>query len=62
LFSKLAFYAGSFGYISPFKWVNAGVLSDGYSLGTWNSVVFAGATITMLVLSALIYRRKDLPT
>lgn len=53
---------GTFGYISPFKWVNVNVLSPSYSIEPWRIIAFIGMSALLLLVSGFIYRRKDILT
>jgi ABC-2 type transport system permease protein len=60
--SRIAGINGAFGYISPFKWVNVDVLSPGYHLEFSRVSWFVGVVTLLVLLSGLIYRKKDILT
>jgi ABC-2 type transport system permease protein len=60
--SRITGVNGAFGYISPFKWVNVEVLSPSYSLELIRVMAFSGITSILIILSGLIYKRKDILT
>ncbi|MDP1623387.1 MAG: ATP-binding cassette domain-containing protein [Bacteroidales bacterium] len=60
--SRLPGVDGIFGYISPFKWVNIAVLSPGYGIEFTRVAVFLGMTALLILVSGLIYQRKDILT
>jgi len=60
--SRITGVNGTFGYISPFKWVNVDVLSPSYTLESIRVIGFLVFTFLLIVISGLIYRRKDILT
>jgi ABC-2 type transport system permease protein len=60
--SRMSGVDGSFGYISPFKWVNIDVLSATYGIEFRRFMAFFGGSLVLLLASGLIYRRKDILT
>jgi ABC-2 type transport system permease protein len=60
--SRMAGVDGTFGYISPFKWVNVAVLSPSYGLEISRVAAFLGFTALLVLVSGFIYRRKDILT
>jgi ABC-2 type transport system permease protein len=60
--SRMSGVDGSFGYISPFKWVNVNVLVPGYGLEPMRIAAFLGAIVLMTATSAWVYRKKDIYT
>ncbi|MCJ7679954.1 MAG: ABC transporter permease subunit [Candidatus Aminicenantes bacterium] len=48
------------GYLSPFKFVDNGVLQPGYGLEWWRVAYFLGISILLFALSILKYRKKDI--
>ena len=60
--SRMSGVDGTFGYLSPFKWVNTAVLSPGYALEFSRIALFLGITILLILVSGFIYRRKDILT
>jgi ABC-2 type transport system permease protein len=60
--SRIPGINGDFGYISPFKWVNMEVLSPSYALELIRVAGFSGNTLLLILVSAFLYRRKDILT
>jgi ABC-2 type transport system permease protein len=60
--SRMAGVDGTFGYLSPFKWVNIAVLSPAYGLEFSRLAAFLGMTALLILVSGFIYRRKDILT
>jgi ABC-2 type transport system permease protein len=60
--SRMAGVDGTFGYLSPFKWVNIAVLSPDYGLEFSRVAAFLGVTALLILVSGLGYRRKDILT
>lgn len=60
--SRMSGVDGTFGYISPFKWVNVEVLSPSYGLELSRVAAFLGITVLLILVSGLTYRRKDILT
>ena len=60
--SRMSGIDGSFGYLSPFKWVNVEVLSPGYGLEFIRLAAFVGSITILVFVSWLLYRRKDILT
>jgi ABC-2 type transport system permease protein len=60
--SRMSGVDGTFGYISPFKWVNVDVLSPSYVVEPLRLIVFAGMSAILILVSAALYRRKDILT
>jgi ABC-2 type transport system permease protein len=60
--SRMSGVDGTFGYLSPFKWVNVDLLSPTYGVEMWRTAAFIGTITLLILLSGLIYRRKDILT
>jgi ABC-2 type transport system permease protein len=60
--SRIPGINGDFGYFSPFKWVNMEVLSPLYTLELIRVAGFLANTVILIVVSAFLYRRKDILT
>ncbi len=58
--SKMAGVEGSFGYLSPFKWVDVDVLSPAYGFDMLRITTFILVTALFIAISGFIYRRKDI--
>jgi len=60
--SRMSGVDGTFGYLSPFKWVNVDVLSPSYGIEFGRTLAFLGTTLLLILASGLLYRRKDILT
>jgi len=60
LLSKATRPASKFGYISPFKFMDSGVLRPDYSLEWWRVLYFLGISIVLIALTFIVYRKKDI--
>jgi ABC-2 type transport system permease protein len=60
--SRMSGIDGSFGYISPFKWVNINVLSPGFGFDLMRVAAFLGTSVLLVFLAGTAYRRKDILT
>ena len=60
--SRMSGVDGTFGYLSPFKWVNIDVLSASYGLESGSLSAFFGITALLILVSGVMYRRKDILT
>ena len=47
-------------YLSPFKYVNIDVISPDYGLDLWRILVLLGASMILMMMSFMHYRRKDI--
>jgi ABC-2 type transport system permease protein len=60
--SRMTGVNGSFGYISPFKWVNIEVLSPTYGMEPGSLAFFMCFMIFFTFTAGFLYRRKDILT
>jgi ABC-2 type transport system permease protein len=60
--SRISGVNGTFGYISPFKWVNIDVLSPSYGIDIIRLMAFLGGSALLISGAWIIYRRKDILT
>ena len=60
--SRISGVSGEFGYISPFKWVNMDVLSPAYGADFLRIMLFSGLVTALILISLLVYRKKDILT
>ena len=60
--SRMSGVDGTFGYLSPFKWVNINVMSQSYGFEFSRFAAFLGITAMLILVSGFIYRRKDILT
>ena len=60
--SRMSGVDGTFGYLSPFKWVNIDVLSASYGLEFKRLAAFIIVSALLIAGSAFIFRRKDILT
>lgn len=58
--SKVTLSADKIGYMSPFKFVDAGVLRPGYGLEWWRVLYFLGISCVLFILTFFIYKKKDI--
>jgi ABC-2 type transport system permease protein len=58
--SKATQSASKFGYISPFKFVDSGVLRPDYGLEWWRVLYFLGISLVLITLTFVIYKKKDI--
>ncbi len=60
--SRMSGVDGTFGYISPYKWVDVSVSQPGYGLEGWRTAAFLGTTALLIAGAGFIYRKKDILT
>jgi ABC-2 type transport system permease protein len=60
VFSKITKSMEKIGYVSPFKFVDSGVLRPDYGLAWWRVLCFLGISLVLLTLSFFIYKKKDI--
>ena len=60
--SKITESGSKIGYLSPFKYVNVEVSNPAYGLDIWRLTYFIGISVSLTLLSYLIYKRKDIYT
>ncbi len=60
--SRMSGVEGTFGYLSPFKWVNIAVLAPSYGIEFSRLAAFLGMTVLLILVSGFIYRKKDILT
>lgn len=58
--SKVTAWADKIGYISPFKFIDSGVLRPDYGLEWWRVLYFLGISLVLFTLSFFIYKKKDI--
>lgn len=58
--SKITISADKIGYISPFKFVDSGVLRPDYGLVGWRMLYFFGTSLLFIALTFVLYRKKDI--
>jgi ABC-2 type transport system permease protein len=58
--SKVTPSADKIGYMSPFKYVDVGVLRPGYGLEWWRVLYFLGISFVLFILTFFIYKKKDI--
>jgi len=56
IFGKVQFLL----YLSPFKYINLDAHSPNYGFEAWRLIYFIGTSGLLIILSYLIYRRKDI--
>jgi len=60
ILSKVTASVDKFGYLSPFKFMDSGVLRPDYGLEWWRVLYFLGLSIVLIALTFVIYRNKDI--
>ncbi len=60
ILSRVTPSADKFGYLSPFKFVDSGVLRPDYGLVGWRVLYFLGVSFVLLAISLIMYRKKDI--
>jgi ABC-2 type transport system permease protein len=60
VFSRITKSLDKIGYVSPFKFVDSGVLRPDYGLVWWRVLYFLGISLVLFTLSFFIYRKKDI--
>lgn len=58
--SKVSASTEKLGYLSPFKFIDAGVLRPDYSLEWWRVLYFLGLSLVLITLTFVIYKKKDI--
>ena len=58
--SRVTPAADKFGYISPFKFVDSGVMRPDYGLDWWRVLYFVAVSLLLFGLTFWIYRKKDI--
>ncbi|MGD2245988.1 MAG: ABC transporter permease subunit [Candidatus Aminicenantes bacterium] len=58
--SKVTPSLDKIGYVSPFKFVDAGVLRPDYGLEGWRMLYFLGLSLVLFGLTVVFYRKKDI--
>lgn len=58
--SKVTKSAAGIGYLSPFRFVDSGVLQPGYRFAWWRVLYFVGVSFVLFALSFLVYKKKDI--
>jgi ABC-2 type transport system permease protein len=60
ILSKVSPAVDKIGYLSPFKFVDTGVLRPGYGLEWWRVLYFVGISLVLIILTTVIYKKKDI--
>ena len=58
--SKITPAADKLGYISPFKFIDAGVMRPDYGLDGWRVLYFAAVSLVLIAATYWVYRKKDI--
>ena len=58
--SRVTLSADKIGYLSPFKFVDSGVLRPDYSLAWWRVLYFVGISFVLFTLTSLVYKKKNI--
>lgn len=60
ILSRVTPSADKFGYLSPFKFVDGGVMSPDYTLVGWRVIYFLGVSLIFIALTFVLYKKKDI--
>ena len=60
ILSRVTPSADKFGYLSPFKFVDGGVMRPDYALAGWRVLYFLGISLILFALSFFLYKKKDI--
>jgi len=60
ILSRVTPAADKFGYLSPFKFVDSGVLRPDYTLAGWRVMYFLGISLVLFILTFVLYKKKDI--
>jgi len=60
ILSKVTASTDKLGYLSPFKFIDTGVLRPDYGLEWWRVVYFLGLSLVLITLTFVVYRKKDI--
>ncbi len=58
--SRVSLSADKIGYLSPFKFVDSGVLRPDYTLAGWRVMYFLGISLALIALTFVLYKKKDI--
>jgi ABC-2 type transport system permease protein len=58
--SKVTLSADKIGFLSPFKFVDSGVLSLDYGLVWWRVLYFLGISLVLITITFVLYKKKDI--
>jgi ABC-2 type transport system permease protein len=58
--SQVTASTDKFGYLSPFKFIDAGVLRPDYGIEWWRVGYFLGLSFVLTTVTFVIYRKKDI--
>jgi len=58
--SRVTSSADIIGYLSPFKFVDSGVLHPDYGLAWWRVFYFIGISFVLFTLTSVAYKKKDI--
>ncbi len=60
ILSQMTVSTEKFGYLSPFKYIDTGLLRPDYGLELWRVLYFLGLFLLLVTLTFVIYRKKDI--
>jgi len=60
ILSRVTPSADKFGYLSPFKFVDAGVLRPDYAIVGWRVLYFLAVSLVLITLTFVLYKKKDI--
>lgn len=58
--SQVSASTDKLGYLSPFKFINVGILHPDYGLEWWRVLYFLGLSLVLITLTFVIYKKKDI--
>jgi ABC-2 type transport system permease protein len=60
ILSRVTPSADKFGYLSPFKFVDGGVMLPDYALVGWRVMYFLGVSLVFIAFTFVLYKKKDI--
>ncbi|MEE9389709.1 MAG: ABC transporter permease subunit [Candidatus Aminicenantaceae bacterium] len=60
ILSQVTASTDKLGYLSPFKFIDTGVLRPDYGLEWWRVVYFLGLSLVLITITFVIYKKKDI--
>jgi ABC-2 type transport system permease protein len=58
--SRVTLSADKIGYLSPFKFVDSGVLRPDYNLVSWRVMYFLGIFFVLVAFTFVLFKKKDI--
>ncbi len=60
ILSQISASTEKFGYLSPFKFMDTGILRPDYGLELWRVLYFLGLSLVFITLTFVVYKKKDI--